>query len=111
MTVTIFRDNVPIIKFQIPWKTRMTGFMLNSSPEYDVTFEQMQHLYSSLTQSPDMSIKEDSNFYSYTNSTIYPGKKKKYAATSVFDVWKGVDTTKPPKDWKQDKLYMQVHSF
>jgi hypothetical protein len=79
LLVEIYRDSRMIISFRIPWRTRMTGYMLSPPPP-----------------SPSPAMKTTS-----TSENLHP-------LISTFDPWQNVDISQPPDQWKHDRLYMCV---
>lgn len=80
MTVEIMRGNVLMIRYTVPWRTRVQSFYL-SNPS-DIT------VYSS-------------------SPTEAPRGSSKNPIASVFDPWRGFNRS-TPGIWQRDKLYMCV---
>jgi hypothetical protein len=83
LLVEIYRDSRMIISFRIPWRTRMTGYMLSTPPP---------------SPSPSTAI--------LSSTTV--SENAHHPLISTFDPWQNVDMSQPPDQWKHDRLYMCV---
>ena len=109
-------DGLPLIKFSIPWRTRVQSSYLSHPPGSHVptvttpttpTTPSSRDRNNNNSRGSGSYVRRGSNAIHNNNNTSTSPYHSPPLLASIFDPWKGFDSTRPGV-WTRDRMYMCV---